>query len=197
MTDAPPLALPAGTSVERHHVLNLGVLLLGGSTVMVNLALAGAYINLRALAAEWPPGAIRLDNYHGTTVFLTLLLSSVMAEWGVYSIRRNNTRQATAAFITTIGLGAAALNLIWYLGTQLGFGPRDHAYGTTFYAFLIVNGVAVAIAVVVALVALLRLLGGQVTARSPELARAACWYWQAVVLSWTVAYVTLYFFQNR
>lgn len=195
--ETPQLALPSGDRERVRDVLNLGVFVLGAGVVMVFGALFASYFHLRAVADDWPPGRIQLDNYNGVTLFLTALLSSVTAEWAPYAIKRNNRRQALWAMGLTVAFGICFINLLWFVGNSLGFGPGDHAYGAVVTATLITAGVNAAIGVGFVLVALLRTSGHQVNPGDHELVRAASWYWEFVVLSWTIAFVALYLFQNK
>ena len=196
-TEAPQLALPSGERERVRDVLNLGTFLLGTAVLMVFGALFASYFHLRAVTEDWPPGRIELDNYMGVTLFLTGLLSSVTAEWGPYAIKRANRRQALWAMGLTVAFGISFINLLWFVGNGLGFGPGDHAYGAIVTATIITTGVNAAIGVGFVLVALLRTSGHQVHPGDHELVRAASWYWEFVVLSWTIAFVALYLFQNK
>jgi cytochrome c oxidase subunit 3 len=191
------LALPAGGRDRPSHVLNLGTLLLGGAGAMVFGGLLAAYLQLRGAAVRWPPQKVELDNYLGVTLFITALLSTVTAEWAPYAIKRGNRRQTQWSLLLTIGLGLAFLNMLWYLGTQLGFGVADHAYGTVVYAALLATGVQVVVGLVYVLVALVRTGGHQVVTGDHQLVRAASWYWQWVNVSWVVMFTALYVLQHR
>lgn len=191
------LALPAGGRDRPTHVLNLGTLLLGGAGAMVFGALVAAYLQLRGVADQWPPKDVELDNYLGVTLLLTALLSAVTAEWAPYAIKRGNRRQAIWGLTLTLGFGLAFLNLLWYLGTQLGFGVADHAYATVVYAAVLATGAQVVIGLIYLLVALVRTGGHQVVAGDHELVRSAAWYWQWVAVSWLVVFTALYLFQHR
>ena len=191
------LALPAAGRDRPVHVLNLGVLLLGGAAAMVFAGLLAAYMHLRGSAAEWPPDGVDLDNYLGVTLLLTALMSSVTVEWAPYAIKRGNRRQTLWGLTLTLGLGLAFLNLLWYLGTQLGFGVADHSFGTVVYAAVIAMGVHAAVGLGFIVIALARAAGHQVVPGDHQLVRAAAWYWQWVNVSWLVIFTGLYVFQNR
>lgn len=194
---SPTLALPAAGHDRPRHVLNLAVLLVGASTAMVFLALFAAYMNMRALYAEWPLDHAALDNYLGVMLAGTGLLSVLFSEWGVYSIRRGNRRQALTGVAFTVVLGLAFLNLLWYLVRELGFGVADSPYATLVYAFLAAAAVNAAIGVAFLGIAWARTLGRQVPANDPELVRAAAWYWNYVTVTWIVVFTALYMFQHK
>jgi heme/copper-type cytochrome/quinol oxidase subunit 3 len=191
------LALPSGDRDRPKHLASITALLAGVAELMVVGGLVAAYLNVRGLAGRWPPKGASLDNYLGTTLFLTLVLSIITVEWGVYAVRRDNRRQALSSLALTIGLGLAFINLLWYVGTQLHFGPADHSYGVLVYALLIAPGVVAAIGIAFLLVAVARTVGGQVTPSNPELVRAAAWHWHVVSAAWLLAFMALYVLQHR
>lgn len=194
---APTLALPAGGHSKPRHVLNLAVLLAGSASAMVIVALAAVYMNLRALNPEWPLGEAELDNYLGSTLSITGLLSVLFIEWGFYAMRRGNRRQAMAGVSFALVVGVAFLNLLWYLFRELHFGVADSSYATIVYALLTAAAVNAAIGLVFLAVGLARALGRQVPGHDPELIRAAGWYWDYVIASWLVVFVALYMFQHK
>jgi cytochrome c oxidase subunit 3 len=191
------LALPSGARQRESHVLNLGALLLGAGGAMVFAGLVAAYLQLRGVAAEWPPKDVELDNYLGVTLFLTALLSTVTVEWAPYAIKRGNQRQTLWGLALTLGLGVAFLNMLWYVGTQLGFGIADHAYATVVYASIFATGAQVVLGLGFVLVALVRTAGHQVVPGDHQVVRAAAWYWQWVNVCWLVVFTALYVFHHR
>jgi heme/copper-type cytochrome/quinol oxidase subunit 3 len=193
----PVLALPPAGHDRPRNLFNLALVLLGAASTMAVGALVAAYFNVRAAAEEWPPEGVELDNYLGTTLLRTMLLSSLVVEWAPSAVKRGVRRQAVAAQIFTIGFGLSFLVLAWYLVTRLEFGPGDHAFGAIFYALLVAGGINVALAVGVIAVTLARTLGRQITTGNHELLRAAAWYWQFAVFTWVVVYSALYLFHNR
>jgi heme/copper-type cytochrome/quinol oxidase subunit 3 len=191
------LGLPAGGRGRPANVLSVATLLAGVAELMTIGALVAAYLNVRGLALRWPPKGVSLDNYLGTTLTITMALSAITAEWAVYSMRRGNRRQSLSALILTLTFGVAFLNLLWYIGTQLGFGPADGSYGVLVYALLIGVGVIGALGIAFLLVALFRTVGGQVTPADPSVTRAAAWHWHVVVLAWLLVFMALYLLQHR
>ena len=194
--DEAQLALPSGERGTTANRLNLAVLLVGCAVTMAFGAWLAAYINVRALAREWPPAEISLDNYLGVTLFITMLLSSVTAEWAPYALKRNNRRQAMVALAVTIGLGVAFLNLAWYTGSQFGFGPADNAHATLAWAGLVASAAMVALAMGFVAAALARAAGNQAVAGRHEVVRAAAWGWQVAVVAWLIVFTGLYVFQH-
>jgi heme/copper-type cytochrome/quinol oxidase subunit 3 len=191
------LALPSGDRDRPVHVLSLGALLLGIASSMVSAGIVAAYFEVRGVAKAWPPAGVRLDNYLGVTLFLTLVLAAVTVEWAPFAIKRGNRRHALWALGLTLGFGVSFLNLLWYLASQLGFGPADHAFGALMYAALIAVGVQLGLAVGFVLIALIRTAGHQVAAGQHEVVRAAAWYWHSAGVSWLVTFTAFYVLQHR
>jgi heme/copper-type cytochrome/quinol oxidase subunit 3 len=98
--------------------------------------------------------------------------------------------QAKGALALTVGFGVAFLNLLWYFGRHIGFGPGRYAYGVVIFAMMTFVGVAVVAGIVALLATLARVTGAQVAGDDAEMARAAAWYWDFVAVAWIVlAYV--------
>jgi heme/copper-type cytochrome/quinol oxidase subunit 3 len=177
--------------------MTLGVLLTGCAIAAAVGAWLAAYLNVRALAATWPPKDVELDNYLGVMLFVTLLLSSATAEWAPYAIKRGNRRHTLWGLAVTIGFGLAFINLAWYAGSQFGFGPADHAFGTLAWAGLAVVTVNAGLGVGFLVAALARTIGNQIVPGRHQPVRAAAWYWQFVGLCWLVVFTGLYVFQHK
>lgn len=196
MSDA-TLALPSGAITRRPKLLTVTTAVAGVASVMVFVALFAAFIDVRSLASVWPPKKVSLDNYLGVTLTITILMSSVTAEWAVQAMKIGNRRHALAALALTPGFGLAFLNLVWYLVAHVGFGPGSHAFGALFYAFMAATIVNVLLGMGFLLVALVRTFGHQVGPHDNSVARAATAYWHFVAAGWLITFVALYFFQHR
>lgn len=191
------LALPAGAAARRRDLLTVTATVAGVASVMAFFALAAAYFDVRALSSVWPPKKVSLDNYLGVTLTITMLMSSVTAEWAVQAMKIGNRRHALTALALTPGFGLAFLNLVWYLVANVGFGPGSHAFGALFYAFIAATIVNVLLGMGFLLVALLRTFGHQVGPDDPSVTRAATAYWHFVAGGWLITFTALYFFQHR
>jgi len=191
------LALPSGAITRRPNLLTVTTMVAGVAGVMVFVGLAAAYFDVRSLSSVWPAKKVSLDNYLGTTLTLTMLMSSVTAEWAVQAMKIGNRRHALTALALTPGFGLAFLNLVWYLVANVGFGPGSHTFGALFYAFIAATIVNVLLGMGFLLVALLRTFGHQVGPDDMSVARAATAYWHFVAAAWLITFVALYVFQHR
>src|SRR3954465_14737917 len=195
VTEASPmLALPSADRPPARNLLNMGALVGGIGGLMLVGGLVAAWLSVGHLTKPWPPKGGDLSNYDGTMLALTMLMSAVTVEWGIWAARRRMRSQAIAGFSITIGLGLAFLNLAWFLGRRLGFGVDSSAYAVLLYSMLAVSGVAVTAGVATMAAVLARVLGGQVFGTNVEMARAAGWFWDAIVVGWIVLYATVWLF---
>jgi cytochrome c oxidase subunit 3 len=194
---APQLALPSGGRERPRNLINLTTLLLVTGGTMLFGALISAYVALDHAAAVWPPDGVQLDNYIGTMLSLTALMSAVTVEWASSAVKRDDQAQGVWGLALTLGFGLAFLNLLWFLGRKVGFGPgsvKVGPYAVIFFALLAAAGVVALIGLFAVLMALMRTLGGQMTPGRHEMVRAVAWYWDFVVVAWIAVYATLWLF---
>jgi heme/copper-type cytochrome/quinol oxidase subunit 3 len=189
---APMLALESGDRKADPSLVTFGVLTLCVSLLVAFGALFGAWLSLRSGTAVWPPKGATIENYFGTTLSLTMFIGVLVVEWAAWSVRNGERAQVIAAYTLLTGLGVAFLNLLTYVVHLSHFGPGTHPYGAVYYAFNVLMIASVALAVLAALLALARFLGGQVSAREPALARSAAWIWHTVTAGWVVMYWAIY-----
>jgi heme/copper-type cytochrome/quinol oxidase subunit 3 len=188
------LALPSAERPKPRNLLNLGAILGGVGSLMAVGAFTAAWVNVSHFTRPWPPKGVTISNYDGTLLVLTMLMSAATVEWGIWAIRREQQNQAVAGFALSAGLGVAFLNLLWYTGRKLGFGPAASPYSVLLFAMFATVGVAVAVGIGLLLAALARVLGQQFRPNDLEAARAVGWFWQFLVLAWIVVYATVWLF---
>lgn len=194
---APQLALPPAGRQRPRNLLNLTALLLvtGGTTLFG--ALIAAYVTLADQAAVWPPRGFHLDNYVGTMLSLTAIMSAITVEWASWSLKREDQAQAVWGLALTLGFGLAFLNLLWYLGRKVGFSPGSAStgpYAVIFFAMIVAAAFVAVLGIVAVLMALLRTLGRQMTGARHEMVRAVAWYWDFVVVAWIAVFATMWLF---
>jgi heme/copper-type cytochrome/quinol oxidase subunit 3 len=191
------LALPAAGRGRPRNLMNLGVLLLVTGGLMLFGALIAAYAHVAHLNKPWPPKGVTIDNYLGSMLSITALMSMVTIEWAVFSVKRGERRQLLGGLGISIGLALAFLNLLWYLGRKAGFGPGASAYATVFFALISAAGAVAVIGLVGMLVVLARTVGKQMVPANHELVRVVAWYWDFVVVAWIAVYSTVWLFTNH
>src|SRR4051794_1316767 len=117
----------------------MGMLLFIASEVMFFAALFGAYFNVKATAAIWPPEGTDFITPLGPVLVGTVLLviSSFTMQWGVGQIRKGNRTALNRAVAVTVLLGIAFLLIQVYdyyeFVTTENFGINSGVYGTLFY----------------------------------------------------------------
>jgi heme/copper-type cytochrome/quinol oxidase subunit 3 len=163
----------------------------GGSLILVSLGLLAGFYNLRHFANTWPPKEVEIDEYLSVMLTITLLLSGAVVAWAANAATLGNRRQALAGLALTGGLGLAFLNLAWYTGSQVGFGPASHSFGVIVFAGLAVGAAAVAAGLAFLAVALLRAVL-RADGAGDGMVGAAARFWFLVIAAWLVSPVALY-----
>lgn len=188
-------AAPQERARDR-SITRIGVLVYAVAVAMVEVGLVGAYLSLRS-SPGFRPDSYHEDNYLGTVMSLTLLLSAVTAEWFVWAVRHREQRQATYAGGLTALFGLAFLNAHTYMLRSSDLGAGSSTFGVLFWAFMLYNGLLVALGLGALLVGLLRAQGLQSSADEPETVRAAAWMWHLAVAAWVVTWFYVFFlFKN-
>lgn len=164
------------------------------AAAMFTTGVTSAYLSVRNAtgASEFVPVAMPFNNYVAVTIAMTLSLASIAAGWAVTSMRLGNRRYASTGFGFAAFMGIAALNLIWFLGTDAELSVDTGAYTVLFYAMLATAAIMVVIGLVSSLTGLARVLGGQATARQPQYALASVWGQHLALVSWFAIYATAY-----
>jgi len=189
---SPQLALPSGERRADPSLTVYGILALGVVTVIVMGSLVGSWLILKQGTTPWRPKGFVVQNYFGTTLSVTAVMAGLVGWWGLYGVLKGERRQAIAGFSLAIFLQAAQINLITYVLRSSGLSPRKNTYSAMYFAVHIAAIAAIASAVAVSVVALARVLGGQVTKSEPAIAWSAAWYGTVVTITWLVTYTIVY-----
>jgi heme/copper-type cytochrome/quinol oxidase subunit 3 len=190
------LALPSAEADSDNmtdtSVTVYGVVALGVAAIVFVGALLGAWLSIRMGTHPWPPKGFKVENYWGTTLSLTMIMSALAGWWIFYGVTRRERGQAAMAATLVLFFDVAFINLLTYVLRSSKIGPASNAYGLLYYAL---NGAIIAVVgtgLLVAGVTLARVLGGQVTVRDSGLAWAAAWYTTFVTVAWLVVYTATY-----
>jgi heme/copper-type cytochrome/quinol oxidase subunit 3 len=190
-----PLALPPGGPTRSRNLLNITTLMVVTGGLTLFFALIGVYFALGNAAAQWPPKGVTLDDYIGSMLTITALMSAVTVEWACYAIKRDDHAQASWGLVLTAAFGLAFLDLLWFLGRSVNFGPGDVKVGpfaVVFFALIVASGLVTLLGVVAVVLTVLRTLGRQMTAGNHEMLRAVAWYWDFVVAAWISVYAAMW-----
>jgi heme/copper-type cytochrome/quinol oxidase subunit 3 len=186
------LALPPGGRERPRNLITVATALTLSGGLTLFAALIGAWFYVKHINPPWPPKGVKIDNYLGTMLSVTALMAGVTAEWAVHAIRKEDKSQSAFALGITAVFGLAILNLLWYLGRTVGFGPGKTPFAVVFFALISASGFVFLTAVVVAIVAMARTLGRQMSPASHEMLRATAMYWHFAVVTWLSVWATIW-----
>ena len=193
---AAPLALPpAAQVVERTRSRNavvVGAGLYALAALAVTATLIGAYTAFRSGVSPWPPEGVKKENYFGSLLLGASGLLMMTAEWLVWSVHHGFRRQTAQAAGLAAVLLLAMLNGLVFIVDIAGFGAGSHAYGTIFYAFMMVAGLAQIAALAALAAGMARVGGRQISPSEPQLARAVSITLHTAALTWVMVWSALY-----
>lgn len=109
-------------------------------------------------------------------MFVTFFVACFMAQWAVYSARRDDARHRSMALGLTAGIGVAIVNAQVAVWSQMGIGVRDGAYQSMFYAITGTMLVLVAVGIAFSVAAFFRSVGGRSDDMQVVSAHALYWY---------------------
>ncbi|SRR6266542_5751310 len=174
----------------------LGMVLFIASEVMFFGGLFGAYFTLRSAAPEWPPpGTPELNPLYAGAITVALVSSSFTMQFGVWAVRRGDTRALIRWLIVTLILGAI------FLGGQAneyrmlineGLTLRSGVFGSTFFTLTGFHGAHVTGGAIFILIVLLRARSGQFTPARHDSVEMASYYWHFVDVVWIGLFSTIY-----
>jgi cytochrome c oxidase subunit III len=187
---------------EEHHKPGgissslLGMVLFIASEVMFFGGLFGAYFTIRSAAPRWPPeGTPHLTTLYAAVLTAILVSSSVTMQFGVWAIRRNDSRRLMLWLAVSLLLGLCFLagqaneyRMLIEEGMTLSSG----VFGSTFFTLTGFHGAHVAGGAAFILIVLLRARSGQFTARYHDTVEMASYYWHFVDVVWLGLFSTIY-----
>ena len=194
--------LPAGAPPAARNTILVGVGAVAVAGTMLMYGMLAVWFKFRdaaplraakngKLIRDWLPADIAIPEVVTNTLMITMVVTCVMAQWAVYSAKRNDSSHAGLALLVTSMLGIAAINGQVAVYVQMGIGILDGPYQTMFYAvtgtmlFLLVTGLAFSLAT------MFRVYAGRVRDHQVVSAHALYWYFLATAFlaMWFVVYV--------
>ena len=194
--------LPAGAPPAARNTILVGVGAVAVAGTMLMYGMLAVWFKFRdaaplraakngKLIRDWLPADIAIPEVVTNTLMITMVVTCVMAQWAVYSAKRNDSSHAGLALLVTSMLGIAAINGQVAVYVQMGIGIMDGPYQTMFYAvtgtmlFLLVTGLAFSLAT------MFRVYAGRVRDHQVVSAHALYWYFLATAFlaMWFVVYV--------
>ena len=193
-------ALPPPPQTGRSNVVLVGTMFVIAAGVMLFGGLLAGYFSARAAvqaAGEaWVPDEVRIPNVPLFVGYLTLLMSSVTAQWAVSAIKNRDRRVMGVAVVLTVVLGLLFVNALSFAWTQLGLVAGSGGFATTVYAVTVTHLLVVLAAVVAFVVMGFRALGGQFSPRNHEFVLAAAAFWHFAVAAGLVIWYCLWFLEG-
>lgn len=194
-----PLVLPSGEPLPgpvpgrpRRGTSTIGTLLVVTADAMVLAAIVAVYLAIKEGSTTWPPSDVEVGTYIPTMITITAVMSGFAVQWGIYSARRNDGRNAVMALVLTLFLGLAMANLEWLSFVRSGFGFNDHTYGTLYDILIGFHLLHLLIAIVVLLVLTFRTVAGHFTADRHDALRAGAVFWQYTNIVWLTVVSVLF-----
>src|SRR5687768_2631343 len=161
--DAVP-ATPPAPAPARPRVLFIGTSLATAATVMAFAGLIGIYLSARAAALSigdpWLPEGAVIPLTPPNMALLTLVLSAITMQWAVDAVGKHDRPHAYLALGITLLFGAAYLNAMSFLFTQMGMSIRDSEAAVLIYVITGAHMAMVGAAMIFAVVMGFRTLGG-------------------------------------
>lgn len=201
--DATPVVLPTGEALPgpvpgrpRRGTSTIGTLLFCTADMMILAAVVAVYISIKEGSTTWPPTGVSVSTYVPTMISITAVMSIASMQWGVYSARRNDGRNAGMALVLTLFLGLAMANLEWLTFVRSGFGFNDHTYGTLYDLLIGYHLLHLLAALLVAVLLAFRTVAGHFTEDRHDALRAGAVFWQYTNVVWFVV-VTVLFIISR
>ena len=171
------------------------------SLVMAAAGLGGAYSYTRYAVRRANPGesffpaAMKFNNYAAFILLFSFVLASFSIGWAVTSLKVGNRRWSSRGFGFAIVLNLAAMNIMWFIGSEWEAPVNAQPWWLHVYTLLAFAGLAALIATVAGILGLARVVTGQTNAQQPHLAMAASWLQHAALVVWIVVYALIYLYK--
>ena len=168
-------------------------LVVAGAAALMG-GMLGIYMHLRDAAggttAAWLPKGVQIPGIATNIMLVTMVGASVMAQWAVYAIARDNRRDAAIALSLTAVFGVAVVNAQAFTYLQMKMPVDKEQYAVLVYS---ITGTFLALVIagmVFAAVMAFRSVGGRAGAGRHEGISATALYWHFL----TVAYAAIWYF---
>lgn len=195
-------ALPAGPQPAPRRQIFIGTGVVAAAGTMLIGSMLSIWLRFRAAAPlrdssdglkrikDWLPADVKMPEVLTNVALITFVVVCVMAQWAVYSSRRQDSKHTGMALGMTLLLGVALLNSLVAIYPQIEVGLADGAYETLFYAItgtiiaLVVGGIAFTLA------ALFKSIGGR--SANTDLMNAHALYWYFLSAAYTAVWFVVF-----
>ena len=186
---------------DRPRPLVVATFLVIAAGVMLFAGLLGSYGAARSAAVArgetWLPETVLLPNVPLAVTYLTLVMSSVTAQWSVAAIVAGARTHMYLAVGLTLVLGAAFINGLTFAWQRVGLGAGDGDFATWVYALTVTHLVVLVAAMVLFVVLGFRALGGQFSRDDRQFVDCAAAFWHFTVLAGAAIWIAVWFMEGR
>ena len=185
---------PTAHQSSRIDSATLGMLLFIGSEIMLFGSFFTAYFFVRVVnvAPEWPPAEFHMPVFVAGVNTVILLTSSFTMHWALQAIKRGSRTGLQAGLVLTFLLGLTFLITQMREYAQVGFAPKDGAFGSIFYGLTGLHGAHVFVGLTLLAFATIRAFRGHFTPQEHRGVEIPGIYWHFVDVMWIVVYTTVY-----
>lgn len=196
------IALPAAAEPLPRRQIFLGTALACAAGTMLMGGMLATWLHFRAdapvresmkrgLIKDWMPATIVVPEVAANIMWIAFFVACIMAQWAVYSAKRQDRTHTGLALGMTALVGFAILNAQVFIWTQMGIGARDGAFHSMFYAATGTMTLLLVAGILYTAVAAFRYLGGRTQELEVVSSHALYWYFLTAAFSavWFVIYV--------
>jgi len=166
------LALPPASQPAPRRQVFVGTAVAGAAGFMLIGGMMATWLKFRADAPvreslkrgfikDWMPEKIVVPEVAANMMLLGLFVICIMAQWAVYSAKRNDRTHTGLALGVTALLALANINAQIAIWAQMGVGANDGAFHSMFYAATGAMTALLLSGLVYTAVAAFRYLGGR------------------------------------
>ena len=196
------LALPQAADRAPRRQVFVATAIAASAMAMLVAGMLAVWMKFRAAAPtrassdglyqikDWLPKDIIIPEVAANTMLVTFFVACLMAQWAVYSAKRNDARHRSLALLITSVIGVAIINAQVAVWSQMEIGVRDGAYQTMFYAITGTVVVLVAIGIAFGVAAYFRSVGGR--ADDQQVVTAHALYWYVLTAAFTAVWFLVY-----
>ncbi len=197
------IALPSAPAPAPRRQILVATAVASASAFMLMMGMLSMWLKFRAAAPtrksadgfyvikDWLPADLKIPEIAANVMLATIALLAFMAQWAVYSAKRQDNQHRSLALGLCLLMGVALVNAQLSVYTQMEVGLASGVYQTMFYAITGTMLVLIASGMVFTAVALFRSVGGRSDDTQTVSAHAMYWYFltAAFTVMWFIVYV--------
>jgi cytochrome c oxidase subunit 3 len=188
--------LPPAPAPPRPRMVLVGTAFACAAATMLFLGMLGVWVNLRDAAggstATWLPKGVSISMVAPNMMLIILIGASVLVQWAVYAMARDDRRDAAVAVALVVVFGIAAFNAQAFIYQQLELEIGANTYNNLFYAVTGTFLAALIGGLVMAVVVVFRSLGGRYNSKRHEGISALALYWHFLTVAFTAVWFVVY-----